>query len=130
MPDAVAVVVGYLRDALAAAGEPVPVVSRVPSPRPPRFVRVERVGGTRQTVVSDRPRLDVHAWAETEAAAADLAELVRALVHAVPGVRSGIPVYTVREVGGPMWLPDDQTSTPRYVFAVEIHMRGRVIAMN
>ncbi|MFG3036858.1 hypothetical protein ACGFYZ_08140 [Streptomyces sp. NPDC048330] len=127
MPDAVAVVTAYLRAALVAAGEPVPVVSRIPATRPPRFVRVERVGGTRQTVVSDRPRLDIHAWGETEAAAADLAELVRALVHAVPGVRSGVTVYTVREVGGPMWLPDDQTSTPRYAFAVEIHMRGRVL---
>lgn len=127
MPDAVAVVTGYLRAALAVAGEPVPVVSRVPSPRPARFVRVERVGGMRQTVVSDRPRLDIHAWAETEAAAADLAELVRALVHAIPGVRGGVPVYTVREVGGPQWLPDPESGCPRYAFAVEIHMRGRVL---
>lgn len=127
MPDAVAVVVGYLRDALAAAGEPVPVVSRVPSPRPPRFVRVERVGGIRQTVVSDRPRLDVHAWAETEAAAADLAELVRALVSVLPGVRGRTTVYGVREVGGPQWLPDDVSGSPRYAFAVEAHMRGRAL---
>ncbi|KKZ74021.1 hypothetical protein VO63_09950 [Streptomyces showdoensis] len=129
MPDAVAVVTGYLRTALAAAGEPVSVVSRIPSPRPDRFVRVERVGGTRATPVSDRPRLDVHAWAETEAAAADLAELVRALVHAIPGVRGGVTVYTVREVGGPQWLPDDVSGSPRYAFAVEVHMRGFVTAM-
>ncbi|MEW1668807.1 hypothetical protein ACWGSB_01665 [Streptomyces albidoflavus] len=128
MPDAVAVVTGYLRDALAAAGDPVPVVSRIPNPRPPRLVRVQRIGGLRQTVVSDRPRLDFHAWAETEADAADLAELVRALVAAVPGVRNGVAVYSAREVGGPMWLPDSATGTPRYAFAAEIHMRGRVIA--
>lgn len=127
MPDAVAVVTSYLRSALAAAGEPVPVVSRIPSPRPPRFVRVERVGGTRATPVSDRPRLDVHAWAETEAAAADLAELVRALVHVIPGVRGGVTVYTAREVGGPQWLPDAESGSPRYAFAVEIHMRGRAL---
>ncbi|MEV7844087.1 hypothetical protein AB0O50_08880 [Streptomyces cyaneofuscatus] len=125
MPDAVAVVTAYLRTALAAAGEPVPVVSRIPTPCPPRFVRVERVGGMRQTVVSDRPRLDFHAWAETEAAAADLAELVRALVAVIPGVRGGVTVYTAREVGGPQWLPDDVSGSPRYAFAAEIHMRGR-----
>ncbi|WP_411094323.1 hypothetical protein [Streptomyces sp. 021-3] len=127
MPDAVAVVTGYLRAALATAGEPVPVVSRVPNPRPPRFVRVERIGGTRQTVVSDRPRLDFHAWAGTEADAADLAELVRALVAAIPGVHDGVTVYWAREVGGPQWLPDDVSGTPRYAFAAEIHMRGRVL---
>ncbi|MFD8955697.1 hypothetical protein ACFV0W_01885 [Streptomyces anulatus] len=125
MPDAVAVVTGYLRGALAAAGEPVPVVSRVPNPRPPRFLRVRRVGGLRQTVVSDRPRLDFHAWAETEAAAADLAELVRALLAVIPGIRDGVTVYTAREVGGPQWLPDDVSGSPRYAFAAEIHMRGR-----
>ncbi|CAM5362512.1 hypothetical protein GCM10010329_85140 [Streptomyces spiroverticillatus] len=127
MPDAVAVVTGYLRDALAAVGERVPVVSRVPSTRPARFVRVRRVGGTRQTVVSDRPRLDVHAWAATEGEASDLAELVRAVLSQMPGQRGGVTVYRVTEVGGPMWLPDDKTGSPRYAFAVEIHMRGRVL---
>ncbi|MFJ1895908.1 hypothetical protein [Streptomyces sp. NPDC088115] len=127
MPDAVAVVVGYLRGALKAHGKPVPVVSRIPSPRPSAFVRVQRIGGTRQTPVSDRPRLDVHCWAESESAAHDLAALSRALLGDIPGVRDGVTVYGVSEVGGPMWLPDDQTSAPRYAFAVEIHMRGRAL---
>ncbi|MFJ7250760.1 hypothetical protein ACIQWA_39815 [Kitasatospora sp. NPDC098652] len=127
MPDAVAVVTAFLRGALAASGRAVPVVSRVPSPRPPEFVRVQRIGGVRQTPVSDRPRLDIHAWAETESAAHDLAALSRALLDQIPGVRDGVTVYGVSEVGGPMWLPDDQTSTPRYAFAVEIHMRGRAL---
>lgn len=127
MPDAVAVVAGYLRGALKAAGSPVPVVSRIPSPRPPAFVRVQRVGGTQQTAVSDRPRLDIHCWAESESSASDLAALSRALVNAIPGIRGGVTVYQVQEVGGPMWLPDDQTSTARFAFAVEVHMRGRVL---
>ncbi|MEU0981122.1 hypothetical protein ABZ488_18040 [Streptomyces griseus] len=127
MPDAVAVVTGYLREALAAAGEPVPTVSRIPSPRPKRFVRVERLGGTRQTVVSDRARLDVHTWAETEAAAYDLCALVRGLLGVIPGVRGGVTVYTVTEVGGPQWLPDSESGQARYAYAVEIHMRGRVL---
>lgn len=127
MPDSVAVVVGYLGAALAAFGEPVPVVSRIPSPRPPSFVRVERIGGARQTVVSDRPRLDVHCWAETESAAHDLAAHVRAHLGAIPGVRDGVTVYGINEVGGPMWLPDTESSQPRYAFAVEIHMRGSVL---
>lgn len=127
MPDAVAVVVSYLRSTLMAVGQPAPVVSRVPSPRPARFVRVQRVGGLRQTAVSDRPRLDIHAWADTESAAADLVALVRGLLGAMPGVRDGVPVYRVTEVGGPQWLPDNESSSPRYAIAVEIHMRGRVL---
>ncbi|MFE7466348.1 hypothetical protein ACFU6R_19875 [Streptomyces sp. NPDC057499] len=127
MPDAVAVVTGYLRGALKAHGKPVPVVSRVPSPRPTEFVRVRRIGGTQQTPVSDRPRLDIHCWGESESAAHDLAALSRALLGDIPGVRDGVTVYRVTEVGGPMWLPDSETSAPRYAFAVEIHMRGRVL---
>ncbi|MCX5398466.1 hypothetical protein [Streptomyces sp. NBC_00102] len=127
MPDATATVCAFLRAALADAGRPVPVVSRIPSVRHPEFVRVERVGGVRQTPVSDRPRLDIHAWSETESAAHDLAALCRALLGDLPGVRDGVTVYRVSEVGGPMWLPDDQTSSPRYAFAVEIHMRGRAL---
>ncbi|MER5862203.1 hypothetical protein [Kitasatospora sp. NPDC002040] len=127
MPDAVAVVTGYLRAALSAAGRPVPVVSRIPMARPPEFVRVERVGGTRATVVSDRPRLDIHAWAATESEAHDLAALVRALMDSIPGVRDEVTVYRITEVGGLQWLPDSETSSPRYAFAVEIHMRGRVL---
>ncbi len=128
MPDAVAVVTGYLREALAGAGEPVPAVSRVPTPRPERFVRVQRVGGLQQTPVSDRPRLDVHCWAETESAAYDLVALTRALLGAIPGVRGGVTVYRVTEVGGPQWLPDSESGQPRYALAVEIHMRGRSLA--
>ncbi|MFJ1640814.1 hypothetical protein [Streptomyces sp. NPDC088256] len=127
MPDAVAVVTGYLRAALKAHGKPVPVVSRIPSPRPPSFVQVQRIGGTQQTVVSDRPRLDIHCWGESESAAHDLAALSRALLGDISGVRDGVTVYRVAEVGGPMWLPDDQTSAPRFAFAVEIHMRGHAL---
>ncbi|MFJ1789546.1 hypothetical protein ACIOML_35210 [Streptomyces anulatus] len=125
MPDAVAVVTGYLRGALKAHGRPVPVVSRIPSPRPSAFVRVQRIGGMQQTPVSDSPRLDIHCWGESESAAHDLAALSRALLGVLPGVRDGVTVYRVAEVGGPIWLPDSETSTPRYAFAVEIHMRGR-----
>lgn len=124
MPDAVAVTVDYLRSALADAGRPVPVGARVPSPRPVEFVRVERIGGLRRGAVSDSPRLDIHCWAATEQDAQDLAQLARAHVGAMGGLRSGVAVYRVQEVGGPMWLPDETSGTPRYAFAVEIQMRG------
>ncbi|MEU7190932.1 hypothetical protein [Streptomyces sp. NPDC045369] len=86
---------------------------------------MQRVGGLQQTPVSDRPRLDVHCWAETESGAYDLVALTRALLGAMPGVRGGVTVYRVTEVGGPQWLPDSESGQPRYALAVEVHMRGR-----
>lgn len=126
-PDGVAVVRAYLRDALVARGEDVPVGARVPNPRPARFVRLERIGGTRLDLVTDRPRIDVHCWASTEAAAMDLAQLARALLFAMPGWRGAV-AYDVAEVGGPNTLPDPESEQPRVVFAVEVSLRGRTLA--
>ncbi|SFY28877.1 hypothetical protein SAMN02787144_1016106 [Streptomyces atratus] len=75
---------------------------------------------------SSRPHasLDFHAWAETESGAHDLCALVRTLVHAISGIRGGVAVYWVSEVGGPQWLPDSESGQPRYAVAFEVHMRG------
>lgn len=126
-PDAVQIVTAYLREALAARGDPVPVGSRVPSPRPPRFVRVERVGGTRLDRVTDRPRLDIHNWGPDEGAAADLAIVTRALMHAMPGWRGAV-AYDVADVGGPTTAPDPVSGQERSSFAVEVSLRGKPLA--
>ena len=123
-PDGVAVVRAYLRDALVDRGEDVPVGTRVPSPRPARFIRLERIGGIRVDVVTDRPRIDVHCWGDSEESAHDLAQLARALLLAMPGWR-GVAAYDVGEVGGPNTLPDAESGQPRVVFAVEVSLRGR-----
>lgn len=126
-PDGVAVVRAYLRDAIAARGQPMPVVTRVPTPRPPQFIRIERVGGTRIDRVTDRPRLDVHCWASTEAEATDLAALARALIFEIPGWRGAI-AYDVDEVGGPNTAPDPVSGQERASFAVEVSLRGKSLA--
>lgn len=126
-PDAAAVVADYLRTALAEHGQPVHVGTRVPSPRPTAFVRIERIGGAQRDVVTDRPRLDVHCWGATEEAAHDLMQLARALLGAIPGWR-GATAYDVDEVGGPNLLPDPASSSPRYALAVEISLRGKSLA--
>ncbi|MEV6836769.1 hypothetical protein AB0N17_20055 [Streptomyces sp. NPDC051133] len=126
-PDGVAVVRAYLRDTLVAGGYDVPVGTRVPSPRPARFVRLERIGGTRLDLVTDRPRIDVHCWGDSEEDAADLAARVRALLFAMPGWRGAV-AYDVTEVGGPNTLPDPESEQPRVVFAVEVSLRGARLA--
>lgn len=125
-PDGVAVVRAYLREALVDRGEDVPVGTRVPSPRPARFVRLERVGGTRLDLVTDRPRIDVHCWAVDDDSAIDLAQLARALLFAMPGWRGAV-AYDVSEVGGPNTLPDPTSEQPRVVFAVEVSLRGKAL---
>jgi hypothetical protein len=119
-PDAVLVTIQYLRSVLPD----VTTVSRVPNPRPPEFVRIERLGGLRKNLILDRPRIDVECWSGSEGDAADLAGRVRAYVLAMAGKRSTTTVYDVREVSGPMWLPDSVSGQPRYSFAVEFSTRG------
>jgi hypothetical protein len=119
-PDAVLVTIQYLRSVLTG----VTVVSRIPDPRPSEFVRIERLGGIRRNLILDRPRIDVECWSKSEEGAADLAGIVRAYTLAMAGKRSATTVYDVREVSGPMWLPDDVSGQPRYSFAVEFSTRG------
>jgi hypothetical protein len=123
MPDAVAVVTGYLRAQLTARGDTVPVASRVPSPRPARFVRVERIGGPQESPVTDRPRLDVHCWGPDEAAAHDLMQVCRALLGAARG-SYGETTLARPATGGPQWLPDPVSGQARYAFTFDITLRG------
>lgn len=119
-PDATAVTVTHL------AGElEVPVVSKVPNPRPDTFVRVRRVGGPRRDLVTDQAQLTVEAWAATDADAADLAQLARAHIHNMRGqVISGVACYRVTEMAGPANLPDPTTDHARYSLTIAVAMRG------
>ncbi|WP_240801624.1 hypothetical protein [Streptomyces sp. A1136] len=126
MPDAVAVVTGYLRARLAARGDTAPVGSRVPSPRPARFVRIERIGGPASSPVTDRPRLDVHCWGADEVSAHDLMQLCRALLGAARGAYSGTTLARPA-VGGPQWLPDPASGQARFAFTFDITLRGTAL---
>jgi hypothetical protein len=125
-PDAVAVTNTYLRAALVAAGQTAPVVSRVPNPRPAKFVRVSRTGGPEVfTRVVDGAQITVDCWAPDAGAAMNLAQLSRRLIHEMCGtVQSGVSVHYVAEIGGPQDLPDPVSETPRVTFTVQIQMRG------
>jgi hypothetical protein len=120
-PDAVYEVASYLAAKLAARGNTAPVVSRVPDPRPAAFVRVLRTGGPRRNLVVDDAQITVEAWALTDEAAQDLAQLCRGILLASPG--DGL-IRDVDEVGGPGLQPDPDTDTPRYVFTHVVALRG------
>ncbi|WP_103529512.1 hypothetical protein [Streptomyces sp. SM12] len=120
-PDATSV----MRDYLASVLDGVPVVSRVPDERPTTFVRVKRLGGLRNSLITDRPRLDVQFWAESEEAAHDLMQRGRAHILAMAGAHGDTTVYRVREESGAQWLPDHVSGHPRYAIAFGLSLRGR-----
>lgn len=103
----------------------VPVSTRVPNPRPASFVRVKRAGGGRRNLVTDACLVVVECWAATEPAAAELAELTRARIHALRQTDNGGEwVRRVQDVSGPGAFPDPVSETPRYQFTVQIDTRG------
>lgn len=120
-PDAVGLVIDYLRTALPGTL----VYSRVPESRPAEFIRVRRIGGQRRGLILDRPRIDIQCWSDTEEGAEALMSTARAHALVMAGRRGETTVYDLAEVGGPQWLPDDVSGTPRYAFAIEFSARGR-----
>lgn len=107
----------------------VPVSTTVASERPGEFVRVVRLGGNRRNLVTDNAVVVFECWASTTPAAADLASLTRAHVHALAGQHAGdLWVYAVREIGGPAYSPDPTADVPRYTFSAQISYRGEALA--
>lgn len=127
-PDTEELLRAYLERALPRYGYPVPVVVKIPDERPPSFVAVPRVGGTKKTLVTDGPTIGFQCWAARDKAASDLAQVVRALVHSLPGTDSlGVPVYRVQEFAGPVNLPESLSASPRYTFTAALDVRGRAV---
>ena len=118
-PDATQVVIDGLDPNIT-----VPVLSRVPNPRPVSFVTIRRVGGVRRNIVTDSPTVTAEAWAETDEDAHDLAQQVRAHVHALVGTQvDGVLVCKVDEFAGPAHIPDPTSNTPRYTQTFSISLR-------
>lgn len=125
-PDVAEVAVEAAAAGLADAGRTVPVGTVVPNPRPAEFVRITRAGGLRRNLVTEDARVVVEAWAQADEDAADLAELVRAVLHALAGTTSDddVRVYRVDDTEGPADDPDPMSDQPRYQLALSITVRG------
>lgn len=121
-PDAEALVIAYLKPRISG----VPVMTQVPSTRPPQLVRVMRTGGYRRDLITDVARLTFEYWALRETDAAGLCQLGRAHVLAWAG-RSN-DVQRVEEAAGPVNSPDPTSRTPRYVHTVEAALRCLPVA--
>lgn len=118
--DVAGLVIGHLAGELSVS-----VSSRVPDPRPERFVQVRRIGGLSAEPVRDRARLDVHCWALTDPEAMSLALEVRSHMWALSGTDLlGPVVYEVAEFMGPRHQDDDLTGTPRVWATYELVVRA------
>lgn len=127
-PDVVKVGLDHLRPALTGRSEPEAaaaiVSARVPNPRPAGPLIVLRAaGGTSPIITINQPRLDVQVWHRDENSAAALAQLVRGLLHTLPGTG---PVRRVTDFLGPIPIPDPESGQARYLFTVEITLRGDI----
>lgn len=124
-PDATALVISYLRAELSARGDSADVGSRIPHPNTTDLVRVFRTGGTSTLHVTDQAQLTIETYADRAERAHDLAQLVRGLLHALPGtVQFGVAFYGVVEFSGPQEFPDPVSNKPRVTFTVQISVRG------
>lgn len=127
-PDIQRVVVDYLTDVLADRTEHyvfgVKVGTVVERPRTPVAVMVERVGGVRTLPSVDNPRVEIVVWHGTDEDAQLLAQLVRALLHAMPGVvetaTGPVTVTRVADFAGPFRSPDPLSDHPRVRLTVEV----------
>jgi hypothetical protein len=118
--DAAKLVVDYLSEMVN-----VPVVTKIPNPRPPVFVLARRLGGVRQAYVCDSAQIGIECFAQADEDAHDLVQLVRGHLGALAGTtQGGTPVYEVLELAGPADLPDPLSDQSRYVCSVAIATRG------
>lgn len=125
-PDAAAAVIDALNAQLPALGfVDVAVRSRIPNPRPTRFVLVFRTGGPRGNIVVDGAQLTFEAWAADDASAHDLAQAARAIVNSLQGTMAGaVTLYQIEELSGPGNLPDPVSDQSRYTWSSIVNVRG------
>ncbi|MGN6589503.1 MAG: hypothetical protein ACTHKE_04350 [Sphingomicrobium sp.] len=119
-PDGELAVCNLLRNTLLN----VPVVADIPATRPPEFVRVIRTGGVRETFRSEAGIFAIEAWAQKKARAVELANKARAILNAADGA-----VFGVRELAGPAYLPDPESTQIRYTMSVQARTRGSAVTV-
>lgn len=123
--DAEAMAIAWLTGKL---GSGVLIHTKVPNPRPAKFVQVVLTGGRRIDLAYRRAQLTFKCWGATEVAASDLCDLTYAQFFAVAGETvGGVTVRRVDEVGAPANVPDPESDLPRYQFTVGAECRGTAI---
>lgn len=99
----------------------VPVVGQLPSPRPDRFVYLDRAGGD-GGLAYDEPLINVETWSGvSKADAYRLARQVRDhILRHLPPVIGGIRVTRHTGVGGPSYQPPTTSGAYRYRWTIRV----------
>ena len=126
-PDGETVWIQYLQAQWSARDEPADVASKIPNPRPDRFIRVSGTGGSRSNIATDNPGFLVECWDVTDTAAFDLARITRALMDATDGIDIGMWIEDIA-TSVPVLYPDPDTNLPRYQFTAQVHTLREVLA--
>lgn len=124
-PDVEGLLADYLRAELGSRPgyTDMSVSTKIPNPRPERFVRVMRTGGSTPSLVVDDATILVEAWANKESDAVALAQLCRGLMR-VLDVVSGVQFYRVDTFSAPANLPDPNSGQVRYTATYAVRVRG------
>lgn len=120
-PDPEVLAMGALNTALVGLLPGVAASTKVPKPRPTEFIRVIRAGGPRETLISEQATIILEAYAATEARAAYILSLARAVMNAQDGT-----IFGVTEIGGPANLPDPDRGE-RYTMTLGIRVYGTAL---
>lgn len=89
----------------------------------PAFIRITRGPGT-DDLITDAPSVDVETFAPDYGGAADLAEDVRQIFHALAGRRVGpVLIDRVRTNMSPSWVDYRNPATNRFVASYRIEFR-------
>lgn len=106
-------------------GDTIPASTKVPAIRPPEFLVVRRIGGSRRDIVTDVPVIQIEAWATRESRASRIANVAQALMGAAVEV-GGFSVGLEDEVVGPVSFPDGSQQA-RYTASYAMAIRGEEI---
>lgn len=109
---------------LTYPGSTARVGTKVPTPRPPMFGVIMRVGGSAETLVTDYALLTLEGWAEDEQRAVWLLNAMRGILRAQDGALFGYD----ESPGSVANLPDPTTSQTRYTTTIGIRARAVVTA--
>lgn len=117
LPDVEAMVGAFLREHFS-----VPVSTKVPNPRPVRFIRAWRTGGSASSRVLEQAQVTITCSAANSVQASDDARAARS---ALMNEYTGMPlVRGVEEISGPYFDPDPDTNGDRYSFTVRLVVRA------
>lgn len=121
-PDAASLVLNAIGDEMGVDKHDTPPAGRDGTET---FLLVRRVGGPLRDVVVDDATLTLEAWAPTRDEAHDLLQEARAHLHALAGTQvDGEMIYRVDEFAGPAYLPDADSSHPRWTLTAVVSVRG------